>query len=74
MIDFHGRVLRLTRSTCADRSICFPFCTVLLLSRLFRPPNAIWLEAGPADDPGELQKRWGPGRSGPVPSANAIGA
>ena len=23
MIDFHGRVLRLTLSTCADRSICF---------------------------------------------------
>ena len=27
MIDFHGLVLRLTRSTCADRSICRPFCT-----------------------------------------------
>ena len=27
MIDFHGLVLRLTRSTCADTSICLPFCT-----------------------------------------------
>src|SRR5207237_10486072 len=58
MIDFHGLVLRLTRSTCVDRSCCLPFCTVLLLSRPIRAPTAIRLHAGPADDPGE-QKRWG---------------
>src|SRR5215469_3455533 len=46
MIDFHGLVLRLTRSTCAGRSICLPFCTLLLLSRLVRAPNAI--RSGPA--------------------------
>src|SRR6516225_10692892 len=46
MIDFHGLVLRLTRSTRAGRSICLPFCTLLLLSRLIRAPNAI--RSGPA--------------------------
>ena len=29
MIDFHGLVLRLTRSTRAGRPICLPFYTVL---------------------------------------------
>src|SRR5882762_6085063 len=52
MIDFHGLVLRLTRSTCVDRSICLPFCTVLLLIRPIRAPNAIWRRAGLADHPG----------------------
>src|SRR5437773_5572802 len=53
MIDFHGLVLRLTRSTCVDRSICLPFCTVFLLIRSIRAPNAIRRRAGPADHPGE---------------------
>jgi hypothetical protein len=60
MIDFHGFVLRLTRSTCADTSICLPFCTVLLLSR---PIRALTLSGGgprwlitPDND-----KRWGAG-------------
>src|SRR6266550_1892066 len=53
MIDFHGLVLRLTRSTCVDRSICLPFCTVLLLIRPIRAPNAIRRRAGLTDHPGE---------------------
>ena len=60
MIDFHGLVLRLTRSTCVDRSICLPFCTVLLLSDLFA---RLTLSGG---GPGwlitpENEKRWGAG-------------
>src|SRR6185312_230121 len=53
MIDFHGRVLRLTRSTCVDRSICLPFCTVLILSRPVRAPNRIRRRAALADYPGQ---------------------
>src|SRR6266702_206280 len=53
MIDFHGLVLRLTRSTCVDRSTCLPFCTVLFLSRPIRAPNAIRRRAGRSDHPGE---------------------
>jgi hypothetical protein len=34
MNAFHGLVLRLTRSTCSDRSTCRPFCTELLPPRL----------------------------------------
>src|SRR6478752_9902567 len=55
MIDFHGLVLRLTRSTCVDRSICLPFCTVLLLIRPIRAPNAIRRRAGLADHPAERE-------------------
>src|SRR6516165_4448372 len=51
MIDFHGLALRLTRSTCVSRSTCLPFCTVLLLPRPVRAPNAIRLRARLADDP-----------------------
>ena len=61
MIDFHGFVLRLTRSTCVDRSICLPFCTVLILSRPVRAPNGIRRRAALADHPGERKKRWGAG-------------
>src|SRR5437899_1092474 len=53
MIDFHGLVLRLTRSTCVDRSICLPFCTVLILSLPVRAPNGIRRRAAPADHPGQ---------------------
>jgi hypothetical protein len=52
MIDFHGLVLRLTRSTCVERSICLPFCTVLILSRPIRAPNGIRRRAALADHPG----------------------
>jgi hypothetical protein len=60
MIDFQGLVLRLTRSTCVDRSICLPFCTVLILSRPVGAPNGIRRRAALADDP-DNQKRWGAG-------------
>src|SRR5438477_7682303 len=53
MIDLHGLVLRLTRSTCVDRSICLPFCTVLILSRPVRAPNGIRQRAVLADHPGQ---------------------
>src|SRR5271165_2291885 len=73
IIDCHGRVLRLTRSTCADRSICLPFCTRDSSLRDC-PPNAIRQEARAAGLPGTTgglawkgSKRWGPGRCGPVP-------
>src|SRR5258707_3834626 len=51
MIDFHGLVLRLTRSTCVDRSICLPFCTGLLLARPIRAPNGIRRRAALAGHP-----------------------
>jgi hypothetical protein len=78
MIDFHGRVLRLTRSTCSDRSTCFPLCprgsalhdygVRLTLSavgqaRLMVPENQC-----------QTEKHWGPGRDGLVPSADLIWA
>ena len=46
MIDFHGRVLRLTRATCADRSICLS-CTRRASFPAIRP-NAIRQKAGAA--------------------------
>src|SRR5258707_13583858 len=60
MIDFHGLVLRLTRSTCVDRSTCLPFCTVLILSQPVRAPNRIRRRAALADHP-DNEKRWGAG-------------
>src|SRR5258707_12575989 len=58
MIDFHGLVLRLTRSTCVDRSICLPFCTGLLLARPF---VRLTLSGGGPALPitPETQERWG---------------
>src|ERR1700722_5993425 len=62
MIDFHGRVLRLTRATWADRSICLS-CTRDSSFRATRP-NAIRREAGGAGRPGTTteprNKCWGP--------------
>src|SRR5208283_1624279 len=51
IIDFHGRVLRLTRSTCAERSICLTSCTRDSSLRGC-PPNAIRQEASAAGLPG----------------------
>ena len=50
MIDFHGRALRLTRATCADRSICLS-CT-RGSSFLAVRPNAIRPGSGAAGRPG----------------------
>src|SRR5260370_42647046 len=62
MSDFHGRGLRLTRATCADRSICLA-CTRGSSFRAIRP-NAIRQDAGaagrPGTTPGPTNKRWGP--------------
>ena len=56
MIDFHGRVLRLTRATLADRSICLS-CTRTSSCQAIRP-NAIRQEAGAAGDPAQPRLAW----------------
>src|ERR1700738_2265498 len=68
IIDFQGRVLRLTRSTCADRSICLTSRTrgSSLRGYLVRLTLSGFRRGRP-DDPGEL-KHWGPGRTGQDPS------
>jgi len=74
MIDFHGRVLRLTRATRSERSTCLS-CTRGTSLRTIRP-NAIRPEAGGAGGgttSRDREKRWGPGHIGPDPSAYAIG-
>src|SRR5712691_2675207 len=54
IIDFQGRVLRLTRSTCADRSICLTSRTrdSSLRDNLVRLTLST-SRLGPPDDPGE---------------------
>jgi hypothetical protein len=60
MIDFHGLVLRLTRSTCVDRSICLPFCTRSSSSDRFARLTLSGGGLGCLIIP-ENEKRWGAG-------------
>jgi len=67
MIDFHGLVLCLTRSTCVDRSICLPFCTRSSSSDRFARLTLSGGGAGLPDHPGE-RKALGSGCSPALPA------